>query len=78
MMEHEIRARMLGATIADVIEICGPDGDELILEFPDGDAVTIKADRLRLTHDPTFAADLAKIKIIDGRTGQEIVPHPIH
>lgn len=50
MMEHEIRARLVGATIANVIETIGRDGDVLTLVLAEGDIVEIDAERLHLTH----------------------------
>lgn len=55
MQEDQIRKRLLGATIDNVIETCSRDGDVLILGLAEGDAVLIKADRLHLFHEPNFA-----------------------
>lgn len=77
-MEDQIRTRMVGAKIVDVIGIYSPAGDELILTFPEGDAVSIKADRLRLTHEETFEADLAAIEIVDGRTNRPDFLDQVH
>lgn len=49
-MEHEIRALLLDAVIANVIERIGPDGDVLTLILASGDVVEISAERLRLAH----------------------------
>lgn len=50
MREDEIRARLCGSKIYNVIETIGREGDVLTLVLGTGDAVLIKADRLRLYH----------------------------
>lgn len=72
--DAEVRQRMLGMTVVDVIHVIDSTRprDTLYLVRADGSAVEIEAERLYLDYVPRFEQELAAIEIVQETTKRRV------